>query len=338
MRLSPAAHFIVTRAEAGASCASIARELSERCGEDVTTERIESTYADLRQRIDAGRTRRDAAFLVRLPVVRAEMVGILAAPFAVLFSPPAIAALAVTGLLGFVAAVRYAHPLHATAASFLEAYGLFLLSLVAHELGHAAAAVRYGARVTDIGLTLYAIFPAFYTDVTDAWRLRRGRRVMLDLGGVLLQSVVGTLYVAIFALSAQPAFALAALSILASCIFSLNPAFKNDGYWVLADAFDVPDLAKRAGAVLRRRFDGRHRALTFSYLAITVATWSWIAWNIVGGVRRLAAAIASGHVNLATLPPAAFVQMAVLFALVVVLVHRTLLRLRRRAVAPEASQ
>ena len=65
-----------------------------------------------------------------------------------------------------------------------------MLSAGFHEFGHAAAA-RTGRRTPGaMGAGLYLVWPAFYTDVTDSYRLGRGGRVRTDLGGLYFNAIV----------------------------------------------------------------------------------------------------------------------------------------------------
>src|SRR5205807_351311 len=67
--------------------------------------------------------------------------------------------------------------------------GLLLASAVFHEFGHATACRYGGARPGVVGVGLYVVWPAFYTDVTDSYRLDRGGRLRTDLGGVFFNSI-----------------------------------------------------------------------------------------------------------------------------------------------------
>ena len=59
-----------------------------------------------------------------------------------------------------------------------------------HEFGHAAAARYSGADPGVMGAGVYLVWPAFYTDVTDSYRLGRGGRIRTDLGGLYFNAVV----------------------------------------------------------------------------------------------------------------------------------------------------
>ena len=65
-----------------------------------------------------------------------------------------------------------------------------MLSAGFHEFGHAAAARYGGATPGAMGTGLYLVWPAFYTDVTDSYRLGRAGRVRTDLGGLYFNAIV----------------------------------------------------------------------------------------------------------------------------------------------------
>ena len=67
--------------------------------------------------------------------------------------------------------------------------GLAVASMLFHECGHAAACRYGGARPGVIGVGFYVVWPAFYTNVTDAYRLGRAGRIRTDLGGVYFNAV-----------------------------------------------------------------------------------------------------------------------------------------------------
>ena len=73
-------------------------------------------------------------------------------------------------------------------AHMLAILGLMVTSAAFHELGHAAACRYGGAEPGAIGVGVYLVFPVFYTDVTDSYRLGRAGRVRTDLGGLYFNS------------------------------------------------------------------------------------------------------------------------------------------------------
>jgi putative peptide zinc metalloprotease protein len=114
----------------------------------------------------------------------------ITAPFARLFFPPLVVAV-VAGFLVMVGWLLFAEGIGAGTRQALYQPGLLVLvfgltaaSAGFHEFGHAAA-LRYGGGTPGVmGAGLYLVWPAFYTDVTDSYRLPRRARLRKELGGI----------------------------------------------------------------------------------------------------------------------------------------------------------
>jgi putative peptide zinc metalloprotease protein len=128
---------------------------------------------------------------------------------------------------------------------------LSLGSVIAHEFGHASALARYGGTPSSIGFGLYILLPVFYADVSQAWRLRRWQRVIVDLGGVYFQQLCFAAFAFCAILFRDPSMRAVCVAIDVMTFIALNPAFRFDGYWVIADWLGVADLHRLAGAYLR---------------------------------------------------------------------------------------
>jgi len=134
----------------------------------------------------------------------------------------------------------------------IGAYMLAILILLFHELGHAAAAKYYGVKPKEIGFGFYLIFPVLYANVTEVWRLDKYKRIIVNLGGVYFQGLIHIgliIYLCLFpefnhALTIVFAF-LYKINIVV-ILYALTPFFRNDGYWVYSDFFELPNLNKRA--------------------------------------------------------------------------------------------
>jgi putative peptide zinc metalloprotease protein len=131
-----------------------------------------------------------------------------------------------------------------------------------HEFGHAAALRYGGGRARAMGFGFYLIYPALYTDTSDAYRLRRWDRVRVDLGGFYFHLVFAVGLMGL-ALATGHEFVLVAvlvinLELLRQLLF---PFVRFDGYWLLADLTGLPDLYSHArpflGSLLpRSRWSG----------------------------------------------------------------------------------
>ncbi len=136
-------------------------------------------------------------------------------------------------------------------------YALLTLGAVVHELGHAAACRYGGAMPGEIGVGIYIVFPAFYTDVTDSYRLGRGGRIRTDLGGLHFNVLCVLALAAGHAATGSGVLLLTAVVMQIQMVQQLIPVVRFDGYYVLADLAGVPDLFARVGPVLRSLRPGR---------------------------------------------------------------------------------
>jgi putative peptide zinc metalloprotease protein len=135
--------------------------------------------------------------------------------------------------------------------AWLFALTLFVVK-VAHELGHAYTAVRFGVRVPTMGIAVMMMAPMLYTDVTDAWRLaNRRQRLLIDAAGVVVElglAVVATIMWVFLAegVMRNIMFLIATTSWMMSVFVNLNPLMRFDGYYILADLIRVDNLQPRA--------------------------------------------------------------------------------------------
>jgi putative peptide zinc metalloprotease protein len=119
----------------------------------------------------------------------------------------------------------------------------FVLSAAFHELGHATALHYSGGRARGIGGGVYLVYPVFFTDTTEAYRLGRGARVRVDLGGFYFQLLAGAGLIAVAAASGQGWMMLTAFAINVEAVRQLLfPFVRLDGYWLFADLTGIPDF------------------------------------------------------------------------------------------------
>ncbi|CAH0245740.1 hypothetical protein SRABI83_02993 [Arthrobacter sp. Bi83] len=193
----------------------------------------------------------------RYTVTDPERTRKLTAPFAALFHPLIVAAVAVA----FLASCWWVLMVKGLASATHDAFanpGLLLLILAVtilsagfHEFGHAAAARRGGATPGAMGAGLYLVWPAFYTDVTDSYRLGRGGRLRTDIGGLYFNAIVAVAIMGIWWATRYDALLLVVLTQILQMVRQLMPLVRFDGYHILADATGVPDLFQRIRPTLQ---------------------------------------------------------------------------------------
>lgn len=175
----------------------------------------------------------------------------ITAPFAWLFQP--LLALAV--VVAFVLVCKWvlfdrglgfaAHEAFNSPGLLLTVFAITLVSAGFHEFGHAAAARYGGATPGAMGAGLYLVWPAFYTDVTDSYRLGRGGRLRTDLGGLYFNALLSVVMFGAWWLTGWDALLLVIAGQLIQMIRQLPPMVRFDGYHILADLTGVPDLFHR---------------------------------------------------------------------------------------------
>ena len=214
-----------------------------------------------------------------------------------LASRPARLAFLLLGLLGIYLVSRELDTYLATLQSFVTWEGMLLAAVAivlvkaAHELGHAYTAVALGCRVPTIGIAFMLLAPLLYTDVTDAWRLRRRRhRLMIDSAGIRVELYIAALALFLWAFlpdgtARSLAFMLSAVSLASSLVINLNPFMRFDGYYLLSELLGIENLQPRAFALGRWRLRealfglGRPcpeelpRGLVRALVAYAYATW-----------------------------------------------------------------
>jgi putative peptide zinc metalloprotease protein len=144
-----------------------------------------------------------------------------------------------------------------TPEGILATVGMMSLSKVVHELGHASAASHFGCRVPTMGMALLLGMPVLWTDVTDAWRLpRRNDRLIIDAAGMIAEltlAIIATLLWTV--LPDGPlrsgSYLLASSAWIITLGINLNPFMRFDGYYLLADALDIPNLQDRSFELAR---------------------------------------------------------------------------------------
>ncbi|MCM2369422.1 HlyD family efflux transporter periplasmic adaptor subunit [Aporhodopirellula aestuarii] len=130
--------------------------------------------------------------------------------------------------------------------------GIIALTKIAHELGHAAVSERFGARSRSIGLMLLVFTPALYCDTSQSWMLAsRWRRAAVALAGIATELLIASVCVWVWFASSPGLVHTIASHVIVVCgistvFFNANPLLRYDGYYLLSDLTDVPNLGVRA--------------------------------------------------------------------------------------------
>jgi putative peptide zinc metalloprotease protein len=138
-----------------------------------------------------------------------------------------------------------------TGSTFSIVMLLSLLGAFVHETGHASALVSHGCTQTEIGFGLYIYYPVLYTDVSEAWKLSRHRRALIDVGGVYFQSVFQLLLLSLFFINGSPVLIYFFLFNDLIMFRTMNPFLRMDGYWLVADLFGIFNLREQSTKLIK---------------------------------------------------------------------------------------
>jgi putative peptide zinc metalloprotease protein len=238
----------------------------------------------------------------------------------------------ITGGAAFldVVAAGDARPLHVAGELTLGATAFLLgrCAVVAlHELGHALTLCTFGRRARSVGLKLMLGFPYAFVDTSEAWFEPRRRRLAVSAAGPitdgLLAGLLSLLAYVSHGASRDIAFQLA-LGAYTGMLLNLNPLLERDGYHMLADLLDEPNLRQRAREEIQRRLARRRgpraesRAVALygiATLAWSVATAGFLAVTALGLASHFGDGVAWSRWPLAALgAAAALTPVAVIFA------------------------
>jgi putative peptide zinc metalloprotease protein len=181
--------------------------------------------------------------------------------FSPLFLKLTIAAL----IIGLIEVARDWERFHATLVDMFSWHGLvsygiaLVLVKCLHELGHAYTAKRFGCRVPVMGVAFLILWPVAYTDTNEVWKLTdRRQRFKVAAAGIVTELTIAawaTLAWAFLPIGdlKSIAFILATTSWVATLAINVNPFMRFDGYFLLSDWLDMPNLHTRAFALARWR-------------------------------------------------------------------------------------
>ncbi len=134
--------------------------------------------------------------------------------------------------------------------------GVLLVGMV-HEMAHATTCRHFGGRVREMGVLLFYFQPCLFSNVSDAWLFgSKARRMWVTFAGGFVEMIVWALAVIAWRVTAPEtavhhlAFIIMAASGL-TILFNFNPLIKLDGYYLLSDYLDMPNLRSNAFAYMR---------------------------------------------------------------------------------------
>jgi putative peptide zinc metalloprotease protein len=276
LRLSRLLHLVAAEADGQKDYGQIALRVSREFGRTVSADNVrflseerlrplgvlEGTEGTSGQPAKLPRAKPVLALNWRAPILPAGAARTLARVFRPFFFAPVVIAV----LAGFAALdiwLFFVRGLSQSAQQvlyqpelFLMVFGLTFLSGLFHEFGHATACYYGGAKPGRIGVGLYLVWPVFYSDVTEAYRLGRTGRLLTDLGGVYFNAIFSLAMAGAYFLSGFEPLLLVIFLQHVLMLYQFMPFLRLDGYYLVSDITGVPDLFARIKPILRSMIPG----------------------------------------------------------------------------------
>jgi putative peptide zinc metalloprotease protein len=193
-------------------------------------------------------------FMMRFSLIDGDRIAKWLKPFLPLVSTPAAVfscLLIVAGLFTFAAGysdlVVLGAKLFVPEAAVWWLMAWFIMKLF-HELGHALVCMAFGGRIRGGGIGIFYLVPFPYVDTTDMWRLTEGKaRIACAAGGMWIEIVIASMAVLICRWTENSTLqyfciSLATLGSITTLAFNANPLSRFDGYYILSDLLNRPNL------------------------------------------------------------------------------------------------
>jgi len=137
--------------------------------------------------------------------------------------------------------------------NWLWLWAVFVLIKLIHELGHAFACRRFGGECHEMGIMFLVFIPTPYVDASSAWAFpSRWQRMFVGAAGMIVELFVASLLIFGWvnlspdSLPAQLAYNAILIASVSTVIFNANPLLRYDGYYILSDFLEIPNLRQKS--------------------------------------------------------------------------------------------
>ncbi len=179
---------------------------------------------------------------------------------------------------------------------------------VLHEFGHGLSCKHFGGECHELGFMLLVLTPCLYCNVSDSWMLpNKWHRAAIGAAGMYVELVIASLATYVWWFSEPGMVNQLALNTMFVCsvstvIFNANPLLRYDGYYILADLSEIPNLRQKATTILSRKlgswclgleepddpFLPQRNQIFFALYSVASAAYSWfITFSILWFLYRV---------------------------------------------------
>ncbi|MBL8814390.1 MAG: HlyD family efflux transporter periplasmic adaptor subunit [Planctomyces sp.] len=131
---------------------------------------------------------------------------------------------------------------------------------IIHEFGHGLSCVHYGGECHEMGVMLLVFSPCLYCDVTDSWMMKnKWHRIIIGAAGMYIEVILSAVAIYIWWFTKPGLLNYLALNTffvttITTVIFNANPLMRFDGYYMMSDFLEIPNLRQKSDKLLREAF------------------------------------------------------------------------------------
>jgi putative peptide zinc metalloprotease protein len=173
---------------------------------------------------------------------------------------------------------------------------------IIHEFGHGLSCKAFGGESHEMGVLLMCLSPALYCNVTDAWTLAdKWKRIIISFAGIYVELIIASIATFVWWYTPEyPVVNNIALCVMVLCsvstvVFNANPLMRFDGYYILADWLEVPNLREKSNRFLNNLFLSKCLGVEVppeqymtpwrKWLFVLYAIGSWVyRWVVMFGI------------------------------------------------------
>ena len=131
---------------------------------------------------------------------------------------------------------------------------------IVHEFGHGLSCHHYGGECHEMGVMLLVFSPCLYCDVTDSWMMKdKWHRIIIGAAGMYIEVIISAAAIYIWWFTKPGMLHFLALNTffvttITTVIFNANPLMRFDGYYMMSDFLEIPNLRAKSDKMLRESF------------------------------------------------------------------------------------
>lgn len=130
-----------------------------------------------------------------------------------------------------------------------------------HELGHGLTCKHFGGEVHEIGVMSLVFTPYFFVNISDSWVMpNRMHRILVSAAGIYVELIFAAFATFLWAV-VQPGFMkdflfnIIFIASVSTVIFNANPLMRFDGYYIMTDLIEVPNLQAKSRALIQQKLN-----------------------------------------------------------------------------------